>query len=265
MRRCLMIVFAVGVFVGLGDAEAAELPSSEFVGPPTQAQIQLERKATADLLARWANQSARAGTINASFVRIDNSRGWAKTEYRGRVLLAGRDKLCVHFQTVQTAGSPAQQPVFTDHERIVSNGKELILYDYARQSIHRGKMNNEKKRALIPLVFPIVFFLDFDADYAKEHFEMWITNQNEKAYLVSFVPKPSLRKPTFGKAFVQLNKETLFIERLFVVSPGGRDTQDYVLSGINANGAISPEFFEAANIKGWQVLDATRWFLRGIL
>ena len=56
----------------------------------------------------------------------------------------------------------------------------------------------------------------------------------------------------FSKAFLQLNKKTFLPDRLVLISPNGKDTQDYVFNEVLPNGAINPAFFRGVKIAGWK-------------
>lgn len=151
-------------------------------------------------------------------------------------------------------------PVFLDYERIVSTGKELMLHDYARKQIYRTDLTADEKRAVIPRILPIALILNFDANYAKEYFDIRQVSQNQTAYLLVFVPKSRQKSSAFSKAYVQLNKNTFLVNRVLFISPDGKDSQDYTLSGYQKNGAIESRLFQAIALDGWKVWDFPAWY-----
>ena len=232
-------------------------PAAKAAGP-TDAQAP-NPAAMEKLLKLWEQQSARLTSLSVRFTRTDKSAQWGKEEYEGSACLQktapnldSSHLACLHFKEVtRVAGKQAQS---VDHERIVVTGKQVRQYDYKSKQIFVFPLaRQQRKRALQE--GPLPFLFNMQAEEAKERYSMTLLKENADAYLIGVVPRVDQDKDVFSQAYLELSKKTFLPDRLLLVSPNQKDTQDYKFSDVVANGKINPQFFEALDIKGWKVVD----------
>jgi TIGR03009 family protein len=262
MRRiaglCLTLFATIGATVVFGQAPQAKRPMAAQVPDPAKAAA--DRQAMESLLGLWEKQSAKLNTLYVGFTRIDKSPAWDQLEeFRGQAYLQSPNLACLHFWKVEpvketVAKEAAAKPALSDHERIVCTGTEVLQYDYKTKQIFRFPLDKQaRKRALQE--GPLPFLFNMKAAEAKERYGMTLVKETEKSYLISVVPHQEVDREVFSKAFIQLNKTTFLPDRLYLVSPNGKDSQDYVFSGVKANTEIKSQFFQALTIKGWKIID----------
>jgi TIGR03009 family protein len=207
------------------------------------------------LLKQWEVQSARLNSLSVGFTRIDTSH-WGDEEYQGRAYLKktpaeGQKShlACLHFQEV-TRGAD-KQPQVADHERIVVTGTEVRDYDYKTKQIFVYPLaRQDRKRALQE--GPLPFLFNMNAGAAEARYTMSLLKENADAYLIEVIPLVDQDKEVFSQALLLLSKKTFLPDRLVLVSPNGKDKQDYRFKDVVANEEINPKFFEALMIKGWK-------------
>ena len=257
-RRAFIVVATAGVATAaLAQAPAKRPPQIAVEADP--AKEAEARAALEKLLVLWEKQSVRIKTLDVGFTRVDKSPGWDRQdEFQGRASFSAPNLVCVHYQKVVPAqqANPAQ---LKDHLRIVCTGKELLQYNYEKKQIRRLALDKDfSKQLLAGITLP--FFFKFNLAEAKQNYDIKLLREMDDALLISFVPKPNANAPKlflggnlFSKMFVQLNRTTMLPDRVFLVLPNGKDTQDYVFSGLRANAPINDQFFHASLTQGWRV------------
>jgi TIGR03009 family protein len=265
MRRIagtfVTLIVAAGVTsAAFGQAPQARRPAASAAASkaaaakvPDPAEEAAKRAEMEKLLGLWEKQSARLTALDVGFERTDKSPGWnEKIKYQGRAYLQTPNLACLHFQKEEEKAG--EKPKLVPHERIVVTGKEVLQYDYETKQIFRFPLDKQdRKKALQE--GPLPFLFNMKAAEARQRYGMTLMDQNPKAYLIAIVPHDDYDREVFSKAFIQLSKTTFLPDRLMLLSPNGKDTQDYVFSGIKANGEINPQFFQALTIKGWKLID----------
>jgi len=218
-------------------------------------EVAAKLAAMENVLALWEAQSKKLTALDAAFTRIDKSLGWGnQEEYRGRAYLQSPNLACLHLQEVVQPMKAGEKPSLKEHERIVCTGKEVLQYDYTTKQIFRFPLDKRERKRALP-EGPLPFLFSMKAAEAKQAYDMSLMNETAEAYLINIKPHQRANKTVFSKAFIQLNKATLLPDRLVLVSPNGKDTQDYVFTGVQANGRINAEFFMARAIEGWKLID----------
>ncbi len=260
MRRIARRAFVVGATLGVASTAFGQVVAPPAAKRPPQAEAKppadeaAARREMERLLGLWEQQSARLKSLDVSFTRLDKAPGWNQVdEFRGRAYLQSPNLVCLHFQKVDVV-PPANKPTLQNYERIVCTGKEVLQYDYQRQQIFRFPLDKQQRQRALQ-EGPLPFLFNMKAAEAKERYGMTYINQNEKAYLIGVVPHKQEDRDVFSKAFIQLSKSTFLPDRLLLLSPNGKDTQDYTFSGISANGQIDPQYFQQLQIKGWKLID----------
>ncbi len=232
---------------------ASSTPKAAAAPVLSPAEEAAKREEMQKLLALWEKQSALLTTLDVAFTRLDTAPAWnEKIKYGGRAYLQSPNLACLHFQKYDE--KPGEKPKLVEHERIVVTGKEVLQYDYETKQIFRFPLDKqERKKALQE--GPLPFLFNMKAAEAKDRYGMTLMNQDEKSYLIAIVPHTENDREVFSQAFLLLNKTTFLPDRLMLLSPNGKDKQDYVFSGIKTNGQINPQFFQGLTIKGWKLVD----------
>ncbi len=227
-----------------------EAPARPAGQPPAAGEMQAKVPNPAEmnaLLADWAKQNGTLRSLTVGFVRTDTSAAWGKEEYVGNAYLQSPNLACLHFKKVDRANP--KKP--TDHERIVCTGQEVRQYDYKTQQIFVFPLDkNERKRAIQE--GPLPFLFNMKADEAKHRYSMTKMDEDKNYYLIGIVPLEPRDKEVFSKAFIQLNKRSFLPDRLLLVDPNGKDTQDYKFEQVSADTPVNPVYFQALKIKGWK-------------
>ncbi len=270
MRQIARMLVALIVAGGFAASSSGQMPRKQAAPPrapananakvPSPADLAAERAEMDKLLGLWEQQSARLTSLVVSYKRVDKSPGWnEEIEYEGNAYLQTPSLACLHSKkNTAPPPKPGQKPVsptFVDHERIVCTGKEVLQYDYASKEIFRFPLDKQaRKKALEE--GPLPFLFNMKAEETKTRYSMSLHSQNAKAYLIAVLPRLDEDKEVFSRAFIQLNKQTFLPDRLMLVSPNEKDTQDYRFNQVEANKTIDPKFFQAAlTIKGWKLID----------
>ena len=220
---------------------------------PSPAEVAAKRAELERLLGKWEEQSRKLTTLDVSFTRTDKSPAWNELiEYQGRAYLQSPNLACLHTKKIES--KPGEKPVPVDDERIVCTGKDVLQYNYGTKQIFRFPLDKEdRKKALQE--GPLPFLFNMKVVEVKQRYGMTLISENDKAYLIAVIPQTANDRDVFSKAFLQLNRTTFLPDRLMLISPNGKDQQDYVFNGIHPNGKIPPHFFQELVIKGWKLID----------
>jgi len=236
---------------GAGAVNSPSVPA-KAAARPTDAQIPDPIAAMDPLLKAWEQRSARLKSLDVPFTRLDKSPAWdEKVEYKGRACLQAPNLACLHFQKVIKEGKGDR---IVEHERIVCTGKEIRQYDYATKQIFVFPLDKSaRKRALQD--GPLPFLFNMRADEAKARYSMQLLAQNDEAYVIGIAPRLDVDREVFSQALLQLSKKTYLPDRLLLIAPNQKDSQEYQFKSIVSDVAIRPELFQALNIAGWKVID----------
>jgi TIGR03009 family protein len=252
-----LIALCIPVLSSLGQAPQTRRPAAGEVAPaapaqgPMDARIPATDPAVDKLLAAWERKSSQLKTLDVTFNRIDEMKGWADENYQGKAFLQSPNLACLHFQKVKK-GENGKAATLVDHERIVATGQEVRQYDYQTKEIFVFSLDrNQRKRALQE--GPLPFLFNMKAAEAKQRYFMRITKENQADYMIDIIPLLETDREVFSRAFLQLNKTTFLPDRLLLVATNGKDLQKYTFSAIQPNQEINPIFFQPLKINGWAV------------
>ncbi len=201
------------------------------------------------LLAEWAKQNGKLKSLTVGFVRTDKSKVWGQEEFVGNAFLQSPNLACLHFKKADAANP--KKPL--DHERIVCTGQEVRQYDFKTQQIFVFPLDRDQRKRAIQ-EGPLPFLFNLNAQEAKLRYSMTKMAEDKDNYLVGILPRLKKDQEVFSQAYIQLNKLTFLPDRLLLVLPDGKDTQDYKFTQVAPNGQINPVYFQALNIKGWKVV-----------
>jgi len=213
--------------------------------PPVDERTQaLQRQQMEQLLVLWEKQSARLTTLDVGFDRVDKSDAWGDEKYKGRAYFQAPNLACIHTQKVEDKKA-------VDQERIVCSGKDVYQYNFETRQIFVFPLDKDQRKKALE-EGPLPFLFNMKADEVKQRYQMQLLNQDERAYLIGVLPRLKEDRAVFSQAFLQLNKKNFLPDRLLLVSPNGKDTQDYVFSGVSANQKVDPNLFRGVKVAGWK-------------
>jgi TIGR03009 family protein len=204
-----------------------------------------------DLLARWEEQSSRIKSLDAKFVRIDQSATWQdKTTYVGRAILKSPDLAFLDFQRLE---GKKLEP----YEQIRCTGDEVYHYRSATNQIFIYPMPaDQRQRALEE--GPLPFLFNMRAADAKRRYNMVFRTEDLKYYLLQIQPREQADREAFIRADVALNKTTFMPDVIRLLAPNGKDTQTYDFRGegayIRPNQAVNAANFKGVLLEGWAVV-----------
>ncbi len=222
--------------------------------PPalTPEQVAANQKRMDQLLAQWEARSSQITSLSVGLERVDKNPVWNDTtQYSGVALLKSPNLACLEFN--KNVAEEGQPPKMVPHDRIVCTGKEVYQYLYDTKQIFIYPLAAEdRKRALEE--GPLPFLFNMKAADAKMRYSMNLLNETDEFYMIAIVPRMTIDQESFGRAFVQLNKQTFLPKRLVLVAPNGKDTQDFTIKNIAANKEINPQFLSGGVFNGWKVV-----------
>jgi TIGR03009 family protein len=213
------------------------------------------------ILNKWAAQSAQTQTLDAKFQRTDQEPDFKrKTTYDGRAILQAPNLACLSLYELDQ-----NQPTGkTFHEKIICDGQKVYRYVGSKKQLFIYALPvAERQRAIEE--GPLRFLFNMRVEEVKQRFDMALLSENEKQYLIRFIPRIKEDREGFIKAGVWLNKQTLLPDRLVLVQPNGKDTETYEFAEIRRNAAINPVNFQFEPMPKWakQEFDANGNLIQG--
>jgi TIGR03009 family protein len=252
MRRDFWQVVMLAVAASLaaiGSATAQQARPSDAarrpVNTPDPARMKL-------LLTAWERQSAQFTTLDVRIARVDSSPAWGEERYLGRAILKSPNRAWLDFQKIVRNAAGKDVPV--PHERIVCTGKEVWQYRSDTHQIFIYTLDRQnQKRALEE--GPLPFLFNMKAADAEARYDMTLVTENDAFYVISVVPRLQIDRESFLKAFIKLNKKTFLPDRIYLVSPDGKSTKDFTLTGVKPNAAVAEENFLGKPLpKPWAIV-----------
>jgi TIGR03009 family protein len=225
---------------------ALALPGSRptFAQKPAQARLD-------DLLARWEEQSSRIKTLDAKFVRIDESGVWQdKTTYLGRAILKSPDLAFLDFQ--QLDGKKLEP-----YEQIRCTGSEVYHYRSSTRQIFIYPIPADRRQRALE-EGPLPFLFNMRAAEAKRRYNMVYKSENSKDFLLTIQPREQADREAFIQADVALNNPTFRPDWIKLLAPNGKDSQTYDFRGegahIRPNHSVNEANFKGVLLQGWAVV-----------
>jgi TIGR03009 family protein len=231
-------------------------PPAAKVDPGVQrAAAQAAAKLRQDMdqiLAAWEKQSAQVKTLSVDFKRVDKSAAWGEEEFTGQAVLQSPDLACLNFKKRSNPdAAPGVAPIYEDDERIVSTGSEVLQYKWDTMQIYIYPLDKQAEQKTLQQG-PLPFLFNMKADEARKRYDMALTNQSDKQYLIRIAPLNEKDRESFSKAFLWLNKTTFLPDQLWLVSTNGKDYQDFKFNNVATNQKIDPKFFQKVKLPGWK-------------
>ena len=204
------------------------------------------------ILDAWEKKSALVKSLSVDFKRVDKSAAWGEEEYTGQAMLQSPDLACLHFKKRSNPDAgPGVAPTFENDERIVSNGSEVLQYKWDTKQIYIYPLDKQAQQKTLQQG-PLPFLFNMKADDAKKRYDMALTDQSDKQYLIRIAPLYDIDRESFSKAFLTLNKTTYLPDQLRLVATNGKDYQDFKFNNVVANQPLDPKFFQKTTLPGWK-------------
>ncbi|WP_435015313.1 outer-membrane lipoprotein carrier protein LolA [Tundrisphaera sp. TA3] len=224
-------------------------PVTEKLAQQAAAKLRQEMD---QILVAWEKQSSQVKSLSVDFKRIDKSAAWGEEEFTGQAVLQSPDLACLNFKkrTNPDAG-PDAKPIYEDDERIVSTGSEVLQYKWDTMQIYVYPLDKQAQQKTLQQG-PLPFLFNMKADEARKRYDMALTNQSDKQYLIRIAPLYDIDRESFSKAFLWLNKTTFLPDQLWLVATNGKDYQDFRFNNVATNQKIDPKFFQKIKLPGWK-------------
>ena len=207
------------------------------------------------LLRKWEARSAQLQTLDVTIARVDKS-GWGDETYEGRAILKAPDLVYLNFKRVEL--DEKKQKKVIPFEQIRCTGTEVWQYRFDVMKIYIFPLDKKEQQGHVLEEGPLPFLFNMRADEAEKRYLMECTREDARSYIIRVTPLLPIDQENFSKAFLQLDRSYLLPTRIFLVSPDGKNTKDYVLSNIVANKAdekeIAKYFVGQLLDKPWQVI-----------
>jgi TIGR03009 family protein len=229
------------------DARAkAAAPAAHPAGSVNDARMKI-------LLRDWQQRSEKLKTLDVLIARVDKSPAWGDEEFEGRAILKAPNLAWLDFKKIERDEQKKRLPP-VPHERIVCTGTEVWQYRSDTKQIFIFPLDKQnQKRALEE--GPLPFLFNMKADEAEARYLMALINETKDYFTISVTPRLKIDQEAFSKAFIKLNRKTFLPDRIFLLSPDGTSSKDFVLSGVQANQPVRAENFKGVVLgKPWQVV-----------
>jgi TIGR03009 family protein len=227
----------------------APAPAQPAANAPTPGAAEMAQKMER-LLELWEGQSARLKTLDVKIKRSDKAPGWGADEYEGRAILKAPNYAFLNFdKAVDENGKKKLVP----SEQIRCTGSEVWQYKFDTHQIFVFPLDREqRKRALEE--GPLPFLFNMKAAEAKARYTMRLLREDPESYIISVVPKVEIDQESFSKAFVQLDRKFLLPTRIYLLSPNGKDSKDFLLYDIKPQANVEDANFQGVKAKGWDLV-----------
>jgi TIGR03009 family protein len=232
-------------------------------------QDRLAALAMEPILLQWEKQSAKITSLDAVFDMIERSPGFGDTYYRCRALLQAPDKALLEYKkyilgpdgkpiTETDPGGKPRAKLEKDPERwLICTGTEVLQYTWASKSVNVYPLDKQiQKKALQE--GPLPFLFNMKAEEAKQRYGMWLYKEFDNEYLIDIAPRNELDRDAFQQARVWLNKKTFLPNQIWLVKNGGKEREEYKLSGPNDMVVLNPQWkqdhFKFQMFQGWKTI-----------
>lgn len=203
------------------------------------------------LLKAWEQESSKLKSLDVSIERLDRSKAWGEEMFEGRAILMSPNLAWLNFDKVEldpNTKKPVIDPktrktVKNPYERIVCTGTEVWQYRSDTKQIFIFPLDRQQqKRALEE--GPLPFLFNMKAAEAEARYEMNLVDETSEYFVITIIPRLKIDAESFAKAFLKLSKKTFLPDRIFLLSPNGKDSKDFSLTAVNRNKEVSPENFK---------------------
>jgi TIGR03009 family protein len=231
-------------------AQAA--PRSAGAGAPAPANAP-DANRMRQILKDWERRSTLLKSLDVEIVRTDRSKAWGDEEYEGRAMLVSPDLAWLHFDKFEVDPKTNQKKK-VGNERIVCNGKEVWQYRIDTKQIYIFPLGQDaRQRALDE--GPLPFLFNMKEAEALDRYVMALVNQTPECFVISVVPRKAIDQKSFTRAFLQLEKKTYLPSKIFLVSPDGQSSKEFLLKNVRQNLDIPMANFDPKPMgPPWQVI-----------
>jgi TIGR03009 family protein len=249
-----IVVLAITSWLLAAGSTAAQDANEKTAKPAQKAAAARPDPARMKQLLRvWEQQSARLKTLDVEIQRTDKNPAWGDEEYQGRAILKSPNYAWLNFKKVAEDPKNEGKKLLVDHEQIRCTGTEVWQYRSDLMKIFIFPLEKkDQKRALEE--GPLPFLFNMKAAEAEARYEMTLVSEPAGFFVISVVPKLKIDRESFSKAFLKLNAKTYLPDRIFLVSPDGKSTKDFVLSKVRPNAPVMEANFKGVVLpKPWKV------------
>jgi TIGR03009 family protein len=208
------------------------------------------------LLKRWEQQSSQLKTLDIMLTRRDRSAAWGDEDFEGRVMLQSPNLAWLDFSKLVPNEADPKKKKLVHEERIICTGNEVWQYKSDTKQIFIFPLvGGAQQRALEE--GPLPFLFNMKADDAKRRYQMALTNEDKTSYVIRVIPRLEVDQQAFSKALIQLNREKFLPTRIFLYSPDGKSSKDFIipLETVKENVALAPVNFIGKDPgKPWQLV-----------
>lgn len=212
-----------------------------------------------DILARWERSSRGIERLYAEFDEEDVLVVVGdKKNYRGKAFLQRPNLALLQFD----AQDPDKPDQFTFYRRILCTGQEVLDFDAPnKQLIVYPLPMDARDRALEE--GPLRFLFGMTVSDFKQRYQASLAGESDKTYRILLRPLQDVDRQAFSHAALDLNKETLLPDAVYLMSPNGKDRQTFMLRKITPNATwansdstftFSAEKSAAWRKMGWRVI-----------
>jgi TIGR03009 family protein len=205
------------------------------------------------LLKVWEQRSAKLKTLDVTIDRVDNSPAWGKEVFKGRAILKSPNLAFLDFKKLTQSEADPRKKELKDYEQIRCTGTEVWQYRADTMQIFIFSLGKEnQKRALEE--GPLPFLFNMKAADAEARYQMSMVRETRDYFVIAVVPLLKIDQESFSKAFLKLNSQTYLPDRIFLVSPDGKSTKDFVLSNVRRNAPVAEANFKGTILSTWKVV-----------
>ncbi|SIO65477.1 TIGR03009 family protein [Singulisphaera sp. GP187] len=266
MRWSIRMVLSLAVVcwaISASPTLAQQPPARAAAPPTTKAAAPAAAKAAAPvidpdgaqmrlLLNKWAKQSTQLRSLDVNIRRVDKSAKWDDEEYEGRAMFKSPNQAWLDFQKVVVSeGKPKK---LVPHERIICTGKEVWQYRSDTHQVFVHELGvQQRQRALQE--GPLPFLFNFQADDARNRYQMKLQTEDAKSYVIYVLPQLPIDKECFSAAWVELDKTMLLPTQIVLVDPEKKGKKFFVISGIKPNAPVMAANFQGQKLgPPWKIM-----------
>ncbi len=253
----MLFVTFCGLFPALGG-----LPPEMPVGPPTSDQIveEIEHDFFVRVIQKWRARGKKNVSYDVNFHCVERSVATNRVrEHTGQMHFGWPDKFAIDYDP-----APKGKRI-----QVIWDGQRVSTLDHESRTIMRFiRAPQAKSRTFAPGSMPGFFKFEASLVYPQlssnpltgypldGRFRIRFIGQHDDAILFSLVDNydrgTSGDVYLFSKAYIELNLHTFLPNRIFLISPNGRETQTYESEAPMVRDRVEPEVFQPDVAGSWK-------------
>lgn len=267
LRTQLRLIVGIAVAscaAGASEAFAQAVPRKGAAGPAVKRPAPVDNRREAvdarereakleKLLSVWETQSSRLKTLDVQIERTDKSRAFPDEEvhYFGRAILQAPNRAFLNLDKV-VVNEKTNKQVRVPFSQIRCTGDEVWQYKPETKQIFIYPLGKDQQQRALE-EGPLRFLFSMRKADARARYQMDLLKDEPGYYVISVLPMQQIDQESFSQALLQLESKYLLPTRIVLISPNGKDTEDYKLSQHKANDPVAPQNFEGILVKGWDI------------